>query len=204
MATDGIVDESAVLQAFDGSPGIQIVVRASDLRIVAANRGARELLQREPPGRRPAPGPARPRDPDRRDRPVRGRPDRRAVPRGHGPGGRRLVRPGVRPVGRPGGHPVARRVRRAGRARSPPASTSPRACAPRASSARARPRPTSASPVPARSCCACRGRCSRRPSRCSPASTSRRPTSSRVSSRRPAGTGSTRRPCPTGACADRR
>ena len=47
MASDGIVDESAVLQAFDRSPGIQIVVRASDLRIVAANRGARDVLQRE-------------------------------------------------------------------------------------------------------------------------------------------------------------
>ncbi|WP_456789266.1 SpoIIE family protein phosphatase [Cellulomonas sp. P5_C5] len=47
MATDGTVDESAVLQAFDGSPGIQIVVRAPELRIVAANRGARELLQRD-------------------------------------------------------------------------------------------------------------------------------------------------------------
>ncbi|GEK23409.1 SpoIIE family protein phosphatase [Cellulomonas xylanilytica] len=46
MATDGIVDESAVLQAFDGSPGFQVVVRAPDLEIVAANRGARDLLQR--------------------------------------------------------------------------------------------------------------------------------------------------------------
>lgn len=47
MATDGIVDQSAVLQAFDGSPGIQVVVRTPDLRIVAANRGARDLLQRD-------------------------------------------------------------------------------------------------------------------------------------------------------------
>ncbi|GEL97256.1 SpoIIE family protein phosphatase [Cellulomonas terrae] len=47
MASDGIVDQSAVLQAFDGSPGVQIVVRAPEMRIVAANRGARDLLQRE-------------------------------------------------------------------------------------------------------------------------------------------------------------
>ncbi|KQR16112.1 SpoIIE family protein phosphatase [Cellulomonas sp. Leaf334] len=47
MATDGIVDQSAVLQAFDGSPGIQVVVRASDLRVVAANRRARDLLLRD-------------------------------------------------------------------------------------------------------------------------------------------------------------
>jgi len=47
MTTDGFVDQSAVLRAFDGSPGIQIVVRSSDQRVVAANRGARELLRRE-------------------------------------------------------------------------------------------------------------------------------------------------------------
>lgn len=47
MASDGIVDQSAVLQAFDGSPGVQIVVRAPEMRIVAANRGARDLLQRD-------------------------------------------------------------------------------------------------------------------------------------------------------------
>lgn len=47
MASDGIVDQSAVLQAFDGSPGVQIVVRAPEMRVVAANRGARDLLQRD-------------------------------------------------------------------------------------------------------------------------------------------------------------
>ena len=47
MATDGFLDEIAVLRAFDGSPGIQVVVRAHDQRIVAANRGAREALRRE-------------------------------------------------------------------------------------------------------------------------------------------------------------
>src|SRR5687768_2923976 len=47
MATDSFVDESAVLRAFDDSPGLQIVVRAGDRRVVAANRGAREMLQRD-------------------------------------------------------------------------------------------------------------------------------------------------------------
>ncbi|WP_421733735.1 SpoIIE family protein phosphatase [Cellulomonas sp.] len=46
MAPDGYVDQDAVLSAFDASPGVQLVVRASDLRIVAANRGAREAFQR--------------------------------------------------------------------------------------------------------------------------------------------------------------
>ncbi|MBO3085643.1 ATP-binding SpoIIE family protein phosphatase [Cellulomonas fengjieae] len=46
MATGGYADESAVLHAFDGSPGIQIVVRSTDLQVVAANRGARECLDR--------------------------------------------------------------------------------------------------------------------------------------------------------------
>ncbi|MET0789592.1 MAG: SpoIIE family protein phosphatase [Cellulomonas sp.] len=46
MASDGYVDQDAVLRAFDSSPGFQIVVRAPDLRIVAANRGAREAFQR--------------------------------------------------------------------------------------------------------------------------------------------------------------
>lgn len=46
MESDGYVDLDAVLRAFDDSPGIQIVVRAPDLRIVAANRGARDAFQR--------------------------------------------------------------------------------------------------------------------------------------------------------------
>lgn len=46
MAPDGYVDQDAVLSSFDASPGVQLVVRAQDLRIVAANRGAREALQR--------------------------------------------------------------------------------------------------------------------------------------------------------------
>jgi len=47
MAVDGSPDEAAVLRAFDASPGIQIAVRAPDLRIVAANQGARTLLQHD-------------------------------------------------------------------------------------------------------------------------------------------------------------
>jgi serine phosphatase RsbU (regulator of sigma subunit)/anti-sigma regulatory factor (Ser/Thr protein kinase) len=46
MASDGYVDQDAVLRAFDDSPGIQLVVRAPDLRVVAANRGARDAFQR--------------------------------------------------------------------------------------------------------------------------------------------------------------
>ncbi|NUU17751.1 SpoIIE family protein phosphatase [Cellulomonas humilata] len=46
MAPDGYVDKDAVLSSFDASPGVQLVVRAPDLRIVAANRGAREAFQR--------------------------------------------------------------------------------------------------------------------------------------------------------------
>jgi serine phosphatase RsbU (regulator of sigma subunit)/anti-sigma regulatory factor (Ser/Thr protein kinase) len=48
MAPDGFVDQDAVLSSFDTSPGVQLVVRADDQRIVAANRGAREALQRGP------------------------------------------------------------------------------------------------------------------------------------------------------------
>ena len=47
MASDGYLDEVAVLRAFDLSPGVQLVVSADDQRIVAANRGAREVLQQE-------------------------------------------------------------------------------------------------------------------------------------------------------------
>ncbi|MEZ0447491.1 SpoIIE family protein phosphatase [Cellulomonas sp. ICMP 17802] len=46
MAAEGYVDQDAVLRAFDASPGVQLVVRATDLRIVAANRGARDTFQR--------------------------------------------------------------------------------------------------------------------------------------------------------------
>jgi serine phosphatase RsbU (regulator of sigma subunit)/anti-sigma regulatory factor (Ser/Thr protein kinase) len=46
MASGGYVDQDAVLGAFDASPGVQLVVRAPDLRIVAANRGARDAFQR--------------------------------------------------------------------------------------------------------------------------------------------------------------
>lgn len=46
MASDGYVDQDAVLRAFDSSPGVQLVVSAPDLRIVAANRGARDAFQR--------------------------------------------------------------------------------------------------------------------------------------------------------------
>ena len=46
MASDGYVAQDAVLRAFDDSPGIQLMVRAPDLRVVAANRGARDAFQR--------------------------------------------------------------------------------------------------------------------------------------------------------------
>ncbi|WP_315097962.1 SpoIIE family protein phosphatase [uncultured Cellulomonas sp.] len=47
MAPEGYLDEAAVLRAFDSSPGVQLVVRSGDERIVAANRGARETLQHQ-------------------------------------------------------------------------------------------------------------------------------------------------------------
>jgi serine phosphatase RsbU (regulator of sigma subunit) len=48
MSSDGYLDEVAVLRAFDQSPGVQLVVRAEGQRIVAANRGAREVLLHDP------------------------------------------------------------------------------------------------------------------------------------------------------------
>ena len=200
MAPDGYVDQDAVLSVLRRLPRRP----AGGPRPGPAHRRGEPGRPRGPPARpaarRQPARPARPGPPGGRRRAHRGGARRGAVPRRAGPGGGRLVRPGVRDLARPDRDALARRGRhRAGSRRRGDRHHHGR---PRRDprEQRVRRRPTDASRAPARSCCGSRARCCPPRSPSSPASTSRRRTWWQGWSRRPAATGSTPRRSPTGAC----